>query len=74
VPAAAAPAADAATAATSAATQALDSAPRGPQGALFANPNRPAAYGAGGEEQLLNAGSVIRATPPFKSYFTGSTA
>ena len=38
---------------------------------LFANPNRPAAYGAGGEEQLLNAGSVIPGYTTFKSYFTG---
>jgi murein DD-endopeptidase MepM/ murein hydrolase activator NlpD len=72
VPAAAAPAADAATAATSAATQALDSAaPEVRKERLFANPNRPAAYGAGGEEQLLNAGSVIPGYTTFKSYFTG---
>jgi hypothetical protein len=38
---------------------------------LFAHPNRPAAYGAGGEEQLLNAGSAIPGYTTFKSYFTG---
>ena len=38
---------------------------------LFANPNRPAAYGAGGEEQLLDAGSVLPGYTTFKSYFTG---
>jgi murein DD-endopeptidase MepM/ murein hydrolase activator NlpD len=68
-PAAAAPAADAA---TSAATATLDSAaPELRKERLFANPNRPAAYGAGGEEQLLNAGSVIPGYTTFKSYFTG---
>ena len=34
---------------------------------LFANPSRPAAYSAGGEEQLLNAGSVIPGYTTFKS-------
>ncbi len=38
---------------------------------VFANPGRPAAYSAGGEEQLLNAGSVIPGYTTFKSYFTG---
>ena len=38
---------------------------------LFANPGRPGAYDAGGEEQLLNAGSVIPGYTTFKSYFTG---
>jgi hypothetical protein len=38
---------------------------------VFANPSRPAAYSAGGEEQLLNAGSVIPGYTTFKSYFTG---
>ena len=38
---------------------------------LFANPSRPGAYDAGGEEQLLNAGSVIPGYTTFKSYFTG---
>ncbi len=38
---------------------------------VFANPSRPAAYGAGGEEQLLNAGSVIPGYTTFKSYFSG---
>ena len=38
---------------------------------VFANPGRPAAYQAGGEEQLLNAGSVIPGYTIFKSYFTG---
>jgi peptidase M23-like protein len=38
---------------------------------LFANPGRPAAYKAGGEEQLLNAGSVIPGYATFKSYFSG---
>jgi murein DD-endopeptidase MepM/ murein hydrolase activator NlpD len=37
----------------------------------FANPSRPAAYKAGGEEQLLNAGSVIPDYATFKSYFSG---
>jgi Transglycosylase SLT domain/Peptidase family M23 len=38
---------------------------------VFANPSRPAAYKAGGEEQLLNAGSVIPGYTTFKSYFSG---
>lgn len=38
---------------------------------VFANPGRPAAYAAGGEEQLLNAGAVIPGYTTFKSYFTG---
>jgi murein DD-endopeptidase MepM/ murein hydrolase activator NlpD len=38
---------------------------------IFANPGRPAAYSAGGEQQLLNAGSVIPSYTTFKSYFTG---
>jgi len=39
---------------------------------LFANPGRPGAYDAGGEEQLLNAGSVVPRYTTFKSYFTGA--
>ena len=38
---------------------------------LFANPGRPAPTSAGGQEQLLNAGSVIPGYTTFKSYFTG---
>jgi murein DD-endopeptidase MepM/ murein hydrolase activator NlpD len=38
---------------------------------VFANPDRPAAYAAGGEEQLLNAGGVLPSSATFKSYFTG---
>jgi hypothetical protein len=69
---AAAPAADAAGVAPAAATSALGSAaPELRKERLFANPGRPAAYGAGGEEQLLNAGSVIPGYTTFKSYFTG---
>jgi murein DD-endopeptidase MepM/ murein hydrolase activator NlpD len=71
-PAAAAPAADAANAVSSAATSTLDTAaPEVRKERLFANPGRPGAYGAGGEEQLLNAGSVIPGYTTFKSYFTG---
>jgi murein DD-endopeptidase MepM/ murein hydrolase activator NlpD len=66
--AAAAPAADAANTAASA----LDTAaPEVRKERLFANPGRPGAYDAGGEEQLLNAGSVIPGYTTFKSYFTG---
>jgi transglycosylase-like protein with SLT domain/peptidase M23-like protein len=36
---------------------------------VFANPGRPAAYAAGGEEQLLNSG--LSSSETFKSYFTG---
>jgi murein DD-endopeptidase MepM/ murein hydrolase activator NlpD len=69
---AAAPAADAATAAAGSATSALDSAAADVRKErLFANPSRPGAYSAGGEEQLLNAGSVIPGYTTFKSYFTG---
>ncbi len=65
----AAPAADAA---TSAAAATLDSAtPEVRKERLFANPNRPGAYRAGGEQQLLNAGSVIPGYTTFKSYFSG---
>jgi hypothetical protein len=38
---------------------------------VFANPGRPAAYAAGGEEQLLNAGAELPGSATFKSYFTG---
>jgi murein DD-endopeptidase MepM/ murein hydrolase activator NlpD len=63
--ASAAPAADAA-------TSTLDSAtPEVRKERLFANPGRPGAYDAGGEEQLLNAGSVIPGYTTFKSYFSG---
>jgi len=54
--------------ATSAVTQA---APGVAKERVFANPSRPAAYSAGGEQQLLNAGSVIPGYTTFKSYFTG---
>ena len=65
---AAAPAADAAGSATST----LDGAAADVRKErLFANPSRPGAYGAGGEQQLLNAGSVIPGYTTFKSYFTG---
>jgi hypothetical protein len=67
-PAAAAAAAGTAAAATSAAQAA---APDVAKERVFANPGRPAAYNAGGEEQLLNAGSVIPGYTTFKSYFTG---
>jgi murein DD-endopeptidase MepM/ murein hydrolase activator NlpD len=36
---------------------------------VFANPSRPAAYAAGGEEQLLSSG--LSSSETFKSYFTG---
>jgi murein DD-endopeptidase MepM/ murein hydrolase activator NlpD len=71
-PAAAAPATDAANAAAGTAASALDAAsPEVRKERLFANPGRPGAYDAGGEEQLLNAGSVIPGYTTFKSYFTG---
>jgi hypothetical protein len=38
---------------------------------LFANPERPASFQAGGQEQLLNAGTAIPGFTTFKSYFTG---
>jgi murein DD-endopeptidase MepM/ murein hydrolase activator NlpD len=38
---------------------------------VFANPARPAAYAAGGEEQLVNAGAGLKSSDTFKSYFTG---
>jgi murein DD-endopeptidase MepM/ murein hydrolase activator NlpD len=38
---------------------------------VFANPCRPAAYAAGGEEQLLSSGSGLSSSDSFKSYFTG---
>jgi murein DD-endopeptidase MepM/ murein hydrolase activator NlpD len=38
---------------------------------VFANPDRPAAYKSGGEEQLLDAGGAIPGYTTFKSYFTG---
>ncbi|MEA2358574.1 MAG: hypothetical protein QOI62_1834 [Solirubrobacteraceae bacterium] len=38
---------------------------------LFANPERPAAFQAGGQQQLLNAGTAIPGFTTFKSYFTG---
>jgi hypothetical protein len=37
---------------------------------LFANPGRPAAYRAGGEDQLLEAGVPLSKTTSFRSYFT----
>jgi hypothetical protein len=37
---------------------------------LFANPARPAAFKAGGQQQLLNAGTEIPGYTTFKSYFT----
>jgi hypothetical protein len=67
-----APAASSATPATGAATSTLDSAASDVRKErLFANPSRPGAYDAGGEEQMLNAGSVIPGYTTFKSYFTG---
>jgi hypothetical protein len=70
--AAAAPAKDAAGAAAGTATSTLDAAsPEVRKERLFANPGRPGAYDAGGEEQLLNAGSVIPGYTTFKSYFSG---
>jgi murein DD-endopeptidase MepM/ murein hydrolase activator NlpD len=69
---AAAPAASAVDAAAGTAASALDTAaPEVRKERLFANPGRPGAYDAGGEEQLLNAGSVIPGYTTFKSYFTG---
>jgi murein DD-endopeptidase MepM/ murein hydrolase activator NlpD len=38
---------------------------------LFANPLRPKAFAAGGQQQLLNAGSAIPGFTTFKDYFTG---
>jgi murein DD-endopeptidase MepM/ murein hydrolase activator NlpD len=38
---------------------------------VFANPGRPAAYAAGGEEQLLSSGTELPGSATFKSYFTG---
>src|SRR3954471_22596113 len=65
-------AAAAATAAAGSATSALESAAADVRKErLFANPSRPGAYDAGGEQQLLNAGSVIPGYTTFKSYFTG---
>jgi hypothetical protein len=68
-----------AAAAAATATPAASTATAAPQAAapevskerVFANPSRPAAYDAGGEEQLLNAGSAIPGYTTFKSYFTG---
>ncbi|HEY7618352.1 MAG TPA: peptidoglycan DD-metalloendopeptidase family protein [Solirubrobacteraceae bacterium] len=66
------PAATAAPTATAAATSAAQAAaPDVAKERVFANPGRPSAYKAGGEEQLLNAGSVIPGYTTFKSYFTG---
>jgi murein DD-endopeptidase MepM/ murein hydrolase activator NlpD len=45
-------------------------APKVAKERIFANPNRPAAYKAGGQEQLLNAGTEIPGYTTFKSYFT----
>ena len=71
-PAPAAPADGAGAAATSGAAARLNAATAGvTKERVFANPGRPAAYSAGGEEQLLNAGSVIPGYTTFKSYFTG---
>jgi murein DD-endopeptidase MepM/ murein hydrolase activator NlpD len=65
-------AAQAADGAASTAAATLDTAaPEVRKERLFANPGRPGAYGAGGEEQLLNAGSVIPGYTTFKSYFSG---
>jgi soluble lytic murein transglycosylase-like protein len=38
---------------------------------VFANPGRPAAYAAGGQEQLLSSGTGLSSSETFKSYFTG---
>ncbi|MEN3282840.1 MAG: hypothetical protein V7607_3980 [Solirubrobacteraceae bacterium] len=38
---------------------------------VFANPGRPAAYAAGGQEQLLSSGAGLSSSETFKSYFTG---
>jgi hypothetical protein len=57
--------------ATSAAAGLQAAAPQVSKERVFANPSRPAAYGAGGEQQLLNAGSAIPGYTTFKSYFTG---
>ena len=45
--------------------------PRSARSACSPTRSRPGAYNAGGEEQLLNAGSVIPGYTTFKSYFTG---
>ena len=37
---------------------------------LFANPNRPRALRAGGQEQILNSGADVPGFTSFKSYFT----
>jgi murein DD-endopeptidase MepM/ murein hydrolase activator NlpD len=58
-------------AAAGAAQSTAGAAPEVAKERVFANPSRPAAYSAGGEEQLLNAGSVIPGYTTFKSYFTG---
>jgi hypothetical protein len=38
---------------------------------LFANPMRPASFAAGGQQQLLDAGSAIPGFTTFKDYFAG---
>jgi hypothetical protein len=45
-------------------------APRFAKERLFANPSRPAAFSAGGEEQLLDAGAAVPESTTFNSYFT----
>jgi murein DD-endopeptidase MepM/ murein hydrolase activator NlpD len=37
---------------------------------LYANPGRPSAYRAGGEDQLLDRGATVSGTTTFRSYFT----
>jgi murein DD-endopeptidase MepM/ murein hydrolase activator NlpD len=45
-------------------------APRATKERLFANPARPAAYRAGGGDQLLEQGTELAGSTSFKSYFT----
>jgi hypothetical protein len=63
------PAAKAAAPRASAAAQPNAVSPELGKERVFAHPDRPAAYKAGGEEQLLNSGLPGYTT--FKSYFTG---
>jgi murein DD-endopeptidase MepM/ murein hydrolase activator NlpD len=64
-------AAKAATAARAAAPANDATAPVVRKERIFANPLRPRAYAAGGEQQLLSAGASIPGFTTFRSYFTG---
>jgi hypothetical protein len=56
--------------AAAAAPKSTAAAPTVAKERLFANPDRPAAFKAGGQQQLLNAGAEIPGYTTFKSYFT----